>query len=398
MHVQAGIIDGNELGGLFTFQTADGRSNEIRRWDLTSPHPLQPDLIINRLSNTATPVPSALVTGVTTVAVVAGNLTITGDNNDDIVTIRGTGVPGQYEVTTLQATTIQNGVAGSILIDLGAGSDSLTLDNALVAGAIQINTGVGHDTVHLGFDHIVSSAGNTMVSLGDGDDVLIGRRIFIGGNQSTDAGAGNDTVAFLGAAAPGNFVLGTSSAGTTTINGQGGNDDIPIQFAFIVGNTQIDSGADSDNTDIRFSAASGPMSLLGGFGSDVIVFDSNFLTVSLLISGGNDNDRLEVRHSLNPAMVQLDGGLGADHLVVLNLTAQTVSLTGGTQDDTADVRSSALDSLFADLGDGNDTLIAFGNLVDQLVELDGGPGNGDRFNNQGNAFTGAFRRRNFELA
>ncbi len=211
MHVQAGIIDGNELGGLFTFQTADGRSNEIRRWDLTSPHPLQTDLIINRLSNIATPVPSALVTGVTTVAVVAGNLTVTGDNNDDVVTIRGTGVPGQYEVTTLQATTIENGVTGSILIDLGAGNDSLTLDNSLVAGAIQINTGVGHDTVHLGFDLIVSSAGNTMVSLGDGDDVLIGRRIFIGGNQSTDAGAGNDTVAFLGAAAPGNFVLGTSS-------------------------------------------------------------------------------------------------------------------------------------------------------------------------------------------
>ncbi len=139
------------------------------------------------------------------------------------------------------------------------------------------------------------------------------------------------------------------------------------------------------------------MSFLGGVGSDVIVFDSNFLTVSLLLSGGNDNDRLEVRHSLNPALVQLDGGLGADHLVVLNLTAQTVSLTGGAQDDTADVRSSALDSLFADLGDGNDTLIAFGNLVDQLVDLDGGAGNADRFNNQGNAFTGIFRRRNFEL-
>jgi hypothetical protein len=61
-----------------------------------------------------------------------------------------------------------------------------------------------------------------------------------------------------------------------------------------------------------------------------------------------------------------------------------------------DVQQSAVDQFFADLGDGNDELTVFFNLVRVSADLDGGPGT-DTLLQQGNDVRGSLTTRNFEL-
>jgi hypothetical protein len=92
----------------------------------------------------------------------------------------------------------------------------------------------------------------------------------------------------------------------------------------------------------------------------------------------------------------LAGG-GADSVTVRNESQTRLNIDTGSGADTVDVRASALDRFFAALGDDNDSLTIFGNLVRLETDLDGGAGLSDRLSDQGNDFRGTVRRRNFEL-
>ena len=88
---------------------------------------------------------------------------------------------------------------------------------------------------------------------------------------------------------------------------------------------------------------------------------------------------------------------GADIANVQNLTAKNVQLNLGTGADDADVRSNSLDLLFAQLGDGDDELTVFGNLVNGAVDLDGGLGSLDRLIDLGNSFKSTVGKKAFEM-
>jgi len=92
----------------------------------------------------------------------------------------------------------------------------------------------------------------------------------------------------------------------------------------------------------------------------------------------------------------LTGG-GADSVTVRNETQAQLNIDTGSGADTVDVRASALDRFFAALGDDNDSLTIFGNLIRQETDLDGGAGGSDRLLDQGNDLRGTVRNRNFEL-
>ena len=166
--------------------------------------------------------PLATQGGVIMVSVVNGQLIVEGSNDDDIVTI--TGIPpgvhgtGIYEITTQQGaqapqTQIVSGVTSDILINLHAGNDQLTMNNAYVNGAIDIKMESGNDAVTLGNVDAVSTSTELRVDLGTENDTLNGKRIFIGTNQIIDGGEGDDQLVFDGIASP--FTLGTSAGGNS---------------------------------------------------------------------------------------------------------------------------------------------------------------------------------------
>jgi hypothetical protein len=235
-----------------------------------------------------------------------------------------------------------------------------------------------------------------VVTLGEGDDVVNGNRLYIGGNQTISGGDGNDQINFVGASLPSEFVLGTSSAGVTTISGDGGNDSIQATYSFIVGQWQFSGGLGNDTISVRTSACNGAVSLLGADGADSLTVDTDYFVSTLLIDGGAHNDRLALANSLGFTAATLDGGSGADAAFVNNLTAQRLCLNLGAQNDAGDIRSSLLGELLANLGDHDDSLTLYGNLVRGVAVADGGAGAGDVFADLGNTFYGGLRRVGFE--
>jgi parallel beta-helix repeat protein len=332
----------------------------------------------------------------TSVSVVNGRLVIRGDVGNDAVSITGvgSGTTGQYIVVTSQGTQTVSGVGGDMDIELGAGDDLLTIDNAFVNGTIDIDAGAGSDTVVLGATKIVSTRLDLLVSLGDGDDVLNGKRLYLGRNQSISGGAGNDQITFIGSAI-GAFVLGTSSGGATTISGDTGNDSIHLSYSFIVGAWQTGGGAGSDIITLRTSACNGAVSVLGEAGFDQIIVDTNYFVATLLIDGGAEDDRLALSNSLGLIAATIEGAAGADTVLVGNLTARRLTVNTGTEKDGVDIRSSLFDELFANMGDQDDTLQLFGNLVRGTPVFDGGA-HSDAFFNVNNTFRGGYRLAGFE--
>jgi hypothetical protein len=333
----------------------------------------------------------------TSVSVVNGRLVITGSSGNDSVSITGTGngTTGRYVVVTAQGSQTLSGVVSDMDIDLGEGADEITINNAFVNGSILVDSADGDDTVTLGSQAIVSTRLDLIVLLGGGENALSAKRLYIGRNQRFEGGADPDDFSFLGAALPGDFVLGASSGGTTTILGGGGADKIRASYSFIVGSWQINGGGGNDLIDVRTSACNGAVTVNGDAGADSLIVDTNYFVSTLVISGGADADRLELRNSLGLVAATLDGSTGNDTAVVSNLTAGRLTLNLGAQNDTVDIRSSLLDDLFASLGEHDDSITLYGNLVRRGTTLDGGL-NIDTFIDLGNRFMGGMRKLAFE--
>ena len=298
------------------------------------------------------------------VNVVGGRLLVGGGSGNDVLVITGTGngTTGQYVVVFNGVSQTVSGVSGDMEIDLFGGDDQATINNAYVNGSIDIDMGSGQDSVTLGSQQIVSSLALSVL-LGDGNDTLAGQRLYIGGTQSVSGDDGNDQISFLGSAGPGPFVLGTSSSGGTSISGGLGSDRITVTYSFVVGTWQFLGGLGDDVISVRTSACNSDVSVVGDAGLDTLVVDTNYFVANVLMDGGADADRLELRNSLGIVTATLDAGAGADAVFVSNLTASRLSLILGAGNDTADVRGSLLDEIFAHLGDHDDSLTLYGNLV-----------------------------------
>lgn len=326
-------------------------------------------------------------------SIVGGRLVINGSSANDYVSMTGVGngMTGQYVVVINQGTQTVSGITGDIEVDLLDGDDEFVIDNAFVNGTMTINTGAGNDVAELGLQKIVSTRLDLNVSFGDGNDRLDGKRLYIGGNQTVNGGAGDDSISLLGAALPGVFILGTSSGRATTITGDAGNDTIQVSYTFIVGQWQVHGGAGDDTINVRTSACNGNVYVNGDAGADTLVVDTNFLVATLWLGGGSEADRLELKNSLGLIGATIDGNSGNDTVTVRNLTSQRLTLTLGAQNDTADVRSSLFDQFFANLGEHDDSLTMYGNLVRSITDVDGGHG-GDAFYDLSNSHRGGIRR------
>jgi hypothetical protein len=335
--------------------------------------------------------------GMTTYNVVNGDLVIEGDGGNDVVDVTGTGASGVYVVTTLQGSQTVSGVVGNILVNLHGGNDHLTMNQVLVSGKISISTEGGNDAVRLGNSALVSSGGNLEVDLGADGDSLTTQRLYIAAKQIFNGGDGDDQIALAGSYINGVFVLGASSGGATTVSGGAGSDNIEVRYSFIVGQWTFDGGQGNDNIKIDTSACSSNVTVVGGTEQDVLIVDTNYFLGTVVINGNAGNDQLRFANSLGMPWAVLLGEEGSDWAGVANLTTSGLQLDLGGGTDTADIRGSSLDQFFAQLGEGNDSITLFGNLVRSLSDIDGGGGSSDRLLDLGNSLRGTVHKRAFEL-
>lgn len=169
------------------------------------------------------------------------------------------------------------------------------------------------------------------------------------GNDSVQAGGGNDIV--------------HTTRGNDRIDGGAGDD----QLYGGVGDDTILGGDGAD----QLYGGSGLDSLQGGTGNDSLGGDGSD---TLRGEAGNDDLQLygDPNGGSSPYVALLDGGAGADHLALF-LDAGHSTMLGGTGNDTLVAGfGTAGTGLYADGGEGNDSISVLGNLGAMLL---GGAGN-----------------------
>ncbi|MFD0980272.1 calcium-binding protein [Tropicimonas aquimaris] len=190
----------------------------------------------------------------------------------DAVTVTDEGSGFDLARSNLARFTIDAASVERVVIDAGAGND--TVSGAGASVAMKIDGGAGADTISTGSakDIVSGGGGGDTLSGGGANDVLLGQsgadRIFgeagndrISGNNGADyldGGDGNDTIQGGGGA---DAILGGSSH--DTLSGGNGSDDLNGG----AGDDTLDGGEGND----RLSGGSGGDTLTGGNGADEFV-------------------------------------------------------------------------------------------------------------------------------
>ncbi len=303
-----------------------------------------------------------LMAGDVGVNIVNGSLNITGDANaNDVVVVqqmnRGVPIAGSFYVAGVNGTTINgsasgryfNGVTQDLNVNLGGGSDHLTL---------------GNDTSSSNF----KLPNNLSIHMGSGNDTVDVKGITVAKHTAIDTGSGNDTLDIRG-----NFGTGgDTSANDLVIDTEGGSDTVRVHNTFVRHDLQIDTRVTLKNRDYTYKGY-----LPGDKSSDVV--DLAFMNIG---------------HNV---VIHTDSELGRDRVSVDN-----VGVNGGLTiltyqgDDYVSIRDSEVDFLFADLGYGNDKFYMANSFGSQASVHGGDDGGFDAISGHDNSFTEAFRLYGFE--
>jgi Ca2+-binding RTX toxin-like protein len=233
--------------------------------------------------------------------------TIEGGDGTDRLVMSGGNVNEKFEVSpngprvrlTRDVATVVEDLAGVETIDLrmAGGDDTYTGDDGLagVVSSIVVNAGAGTDTLTGGDadETLIGKFGDTM-SGGEGDDtfpVSAGNPI-----GTVDGGPGGDTIAVTGTDASERFSIDSPGAGQATVTQN-------LNPASIVSGTgiervSVDAGAGSDSVSMTPAAAADlTVDLSGGPGDDALSGGAGPDTLrggdgNDTLHGGDGNDRL----------------------------------------------------------------------------------------------------------
>jgi Ca2+-binding RTX toxin-like protein len=180
--------------------------------------------------------PRVLLSGDVHVVVVAGVLTITGDDLDNGIQIEQGATPGQFAITSvgLPETTIDNGsvigVTGDILVTMGGGNDVVNLINSVCPKNVAIDGGAGANTITLSGQTV--KGGLTITNGAGNDTVNVGGVVL--GVASINDGDGDNSATFTASV----------GAGLTVVNGNAAvNPNVTaLNAADIRGVTRITNG------------------------------------------------------------------------------------------------------------------------------------------------------------
>ncbi len=261
-----------------------------------------------------------------------------GDGVTDTVSVNGTAGDDKISVVTSGSSVVVNGLAAqvtikgvdaggdSLVVNGGAGNDSINASGVHGQVNLTINGGDGNDTItgSAASDFVNGGRGNDVASLGAGDDTFVWNPG--DGSDTVDGGTGNDTLVFNGAdinekidiSANGGKVNFTRDVAGITMNldnvetidvhGLGGADTITVNdlTATDVNEVKIDLGAngvgDGSADTIILNATNGDDAItitndngvvtVKGLGADVTItdFDAND---KIIINGLGGDDVIE---------------------------------------------------------------------------------------------------------
>lgn len=282
------------------------------------------------LLSSVTPAWSGDVTAVTD----GSKLTLTSGAGDESLAITGLDATS-FRITPTPPTTLNGSAdpqvfrAPIIVVDLGLGTNALTLTGVTLAGALTVDGDVGNDSVTVtqcdlaaarfllgGGDNGAvltdSAIGNKLVYRGqDGSDGVTVVRTPIDGNLDVNVGSGTNTV-----------VVDTVQAGDLLVEAGSGSDTVTAVDVTLGRRVRLDLGGGTNDTDLTRLTAE----------------------TSLLYVGGADTDWLDlttVTFTKGKALMKMKGGdnslSGNGVSIGMNL-----AFAGGFGEDTASLNDSTV--------------------------------------------------------
>ena len=136
----------------------------------------------------------------------------------------------------------------------------------------------------------------------------------------------------------------------------------------------VETGFDNDIVSIVNSHARGSTALLGSDGQNHFAVANCLFEARCTDAFGDQSDRVIIRNSvMNTAPRSITRG-GFDRIDVDYSVGKFFSANTGAGSDLVCVRGSALDNIFADLGEGDDQMWMVGSSVERPILSDGGAG------------------------
>ncbi|MBX7102437.1 MAG: hypothetical protein K1X57_00045 [Gemmataceae bacterium] len=255
----------------------------------------------------------------------AGNLTLTGDNTPNNVSINLT-LPNAVNVMANSVNVGTFNVTGNLTVNLGTASDTVTVDlgggtlpgnlsigtgpatsaksdfvtlaNGGVAGKLAVTTAGGADQVFVGVGGSFKVGGNAAINLGSGADnflltptsSIVGTLALAGVNDMTLNGAvGGFT--YSGDGGPINLTFGMTSIleGNLTVTGTGGNDYLWF-FGKLTGSLITNLGQ-GNNTVVVGGEVGGSVTVMTGAGNDIACINGSAKVLgnaAVLLGAGNN--------------------------------------------------------------------------------------------------------------
>jgi hypothetical protein len=360
-----------------------------------------------------------------TVGVLEGSLIVEGDDAANGVAIVGTENPGEVRVTGTPAfdgdVTLLNEQDGpltfivtkNVVIRTFAGNDGVELNKLSVMGNLTIETGEGLDRVSVGSS---VTAGAPTIAWPPADEYVPGGAIVrtieprgwaqpqviyeplsetagsvgITGTLSILTAEDSDYV-FLGRVtvlkdialrtADGEdiFIARTSSARHLDAGMGDAKDLANIAHFTTTGRMTLETGFGNDIISVAASHSLGSAALFAGHGDNHVVIDNSFFSDTLYATSGIDHDYFALRRSVVVGGTTFVTSSGSDRVDVDYSVVRFFSAHTGNGGDAVIVRGSALDGIYAVLGDGDDQLWLIASAVSYSVYVDAGGGGNDLF-------------------
>ena len=293
----------------------------------------------------------AMLAGDVDVVVSNGDLRIYGDASNNTLEVRGledrgieirgttgTLLNGQTEPLIVYPDAV--GIPDDLYVNLGRGSNEISITGVIAGDDIKVDGGRGDDTIRL--EQVVA---NDLISIrpGSGNDRVnvIGK---VGGDEMTArdiqvyATGGNNVIAannvrvirdvYLRTANGNDVVLaeGVEAGDDLSLYSAQGDDTVAILDSIIADRTTLKTGSagkyrffghrnsDQDSAPISNSAHGDLADIDLGSGDDFIGVSEARIGARVKLAAGSGDDEVGVRSSLFDEEVYLDGGRGTDGL------------------------------------------------------------------------------------
>jgi hypothetical protein len=219
----------------------------------------------------------------------------------------------------------------------------------MVARDLSIDTGGASDYVYLGQSQVIA---DFALRSGEGDDVLVMHTVSA---RRMDAGMGR-----------GHDLANIANLATR------------VQMT-------LETGFGNDFVSYAGSYARGPATFLGGHDNNQIYIGASVFSSSLYAATGADNDYLAVKSSMLLGNSTFITSGGSDRVDIDYSFGRFVSFNTGTAVDAIVIRGSALDNIYAAMGDGDDHLSLVTTRILHPFIIDGGVGANDVLHSYGSA-------------